>query len=255
MGGNVKPYYDDGAGIVIYHGDCRDVLPLLADDSADLVLTDPPYSAACHQGARTMRLGDMPLVDFACIDHDGIREAITACRRIVRRWFIATMDWRHIVEIERAPIDGWRFIRFGVWVKPNGAPQFTGDRPGQGWEGIVFMHKDGGRMRWNGGGRSSVFIHNKVNAVHSTSKPEALIRELIVLFSDLGESVLDPYMGSGTTLRAAKDLGRKAVGIEIEERYCEIAAKRLQQLVLPLEAPVGFARVKAADRCRWEGGA
>ena len=64
----------------------------------------------------------------------------------------------------------------------------------------------------------------------------ALMRELISLFSDSGEVIIDPFMGSGTTLRAAKDLGRKAIGIELEERYCEIAAKRLQQSVLPMFA-------------------
>jgi site-specific DNA-methyltransferase (adenine-specific) len=126
-------------------------------------------------------------------------------------------------------------VRFGVWIKTNGAPQFTGDRPAPGWEGIAFLHREGGRMEWNGGGRSSVFITPKVNTAHPTGKPEQLIREFVRLFSQPDDLVLDPFMGSGTTLRAAKDLGRRAIGIEIEERYCAIAVERLRQQVLPLE--------------------
>lgn len=87
-------------------------------------------------------------------------------------------------------------------------------------------------MRWHGGGRSAVFTCNKVNSEHPTGKPLRLITQLVTLFSDPGELILDPFMGSGTTLRAAKDLGRRAIGIEIEERYCEIAVKRLAQEVL-----------------------
>lgn len=90
-------------------------------------------------------------------------------------------------------------------------------------------------MEW--GGRVGVFYHNKNDtewkkAPHPTTKPLKLMSELMRLFSNEDELILDPFMGSGTTLRAAKDLGRKAIGIEIEEKYCEIAAKRLSQEVL-----------------------
>ena len=70
---------------------------------------------------------------------------------------------------------------------------------------------------------------------HPTEKPLPLMRHLLSVMSRTGDTVLDPFMGSGTTLRAAKDLGRKAIGIELEERYCEIAAKRMAQEVLPLD--------------------
>jgi len=94
-------------------------------------------------------------------------------------------------------------------------------------------------MRWNGGGRHAVWTELKVaNNLHPTEKPLSLLRRLLLLFSDAGEMILDPFMGSGTTLCAAKDLGRRAIGIEIEERYCEIAAKRLAQEMLPLEPSV-----------------
>lgn len=73
-----------------------------------------------------------------------------------------------------------------------------------------------------------------MNGQHPTTKPLGLVSRFVSLFSEAGETILDPFMGSGTTLRAAKDLGRKAIGIEIEERYCEIAARRLEQEVLAL---------------------
>lgn len=113
-----------------------------------------------------------------------------------------------------------------------------------GYEAFVAMHADG-RSKWNGGGRHGVFIVNKgcggMPSEHPTTKPLQLIKDLVWLFSEEGDTVLDCFAGSGTTLRAAKDLGRKAIGIEIEERYVEIAIKRLQQEVLPLymEQPNG----------------
>lgn len=225
------PFFQDES-CTIYHGDCRELLPLI--EPVDLVLTDPPYSPACHAGARSMNSMEDSFIDF-----DAVLDAawLAQVAPLVRRWVVATMDWRHIAELAKAPPASLRFVRFGIWAKPNGAPQFTGDRPGPGWEGVAFLHRNEGRMRWNGGGRSSVFTTPRVSGDHPTEKPIKLLRDWVALFSDPGETILDPFMGSGTTLRAAKDLGRKAIGIEIEERYCEIAARRLSQSVLPLEIP------------------
>jgi site-specific DNA-methyltransferase (adenine-specific) len=224
----MEPYYQDES-VTIYHGDCRDILPSLP--KVDLVLTDPPYGAETHDGARTNG-GDDLLVDFAPIAMSDVYGLFDALSPLCERWFVATMEWRHIARLESAPPEDWRFVRFGVWVKPNGMPQYSGDRPAMGWEGIAFLHRDNGRMRWNGGGRHSTFIENKENTQHPTGKPLSLFRQFVALFSDTGDVVLDPFMGSGTTIRAAKDLGRKAIGIEIEERYCEIAANRCRQMVL-----------------------
>jgi site-specific DNA-methyltransferase (adenine-specific) len=234
----MKPYYQDSA-VTIYHGDCRDVLGSLADASVDLVLTDPPYSSATHEGARTQAMvfhEAEERIDFSSISEEELVASLTDVGRVARRWVVATMDWRHIGRLADCPPPGLRFVRFGVWVKPNGAPQFTGDRPGPGWEGVAFLHREGAPLEWHGGGRSSVWIHNKVNSDHPTGKPLPLIGEWVSLFSNPGDLVLDPWMGAGTTLRAAKDRGRRAIGIEIEERYCEVAARRLSQEVLDLGA-------------------
>ena len=228
---SLSPYYEDG-GIVIFHANCREVLPTL--ESVDHVITDPPYSDTTHEGART---GDASsagvLVNFAATDAQAIADVLEACR--ARRWAILTMDWQHVLPLKVSPPKGWKFVRHGVWVKPNGTPQFTGDRPAQGWEAVAILHADvKGRMRWNGGGLPATWTHCKVAGFHPTGKPEPLLAEWVQMFTDPGDLILDPFMGSGTTLVAAKRLGRRAIGIEREEKYCEVAAKRLSQGALAL---------------------
>jgi len=224
----LKPYYSSG-GIEIYHCDCRELIPSLPD--IDLVLTDPPYSDVTHEGARTGSIFD-ELVDFSPVSAEFLRDVYSSLSPKLKSWLVAFMDWRHIASLEKEPPGGLRFVRFGIWVKPNGAPQFTGDRPATGWEGIGIFHREGGKMSWNGGGRHAVFIYNKINGSHPTEKPLPLVSELISLFSNPGDLIFDPFMGSGTTLRAAKNLGRRAIGCEINEAYCEVAARKLQQEVL-----------------------
>jgi site-specific DNA-methyltransferase (adenine-specific) len=132
---------------------------------------------------------------------------------------------------------GLRYVRTGAWVKPDPMPQFSGDRPAVGFEPCTIAHAQG-PMRWNGGGKPAVWTYftAKGNALdrpdHPCPKPLPLMRTLIEQFTDPGDLILDPFMGSGTTLRAAKDLGRRAIGIEINEQYCRIAAERMAQGVL-----------------------
>lgn len=225
----MKPYYQD-EWVTLYHGDCRDALRDVL--GCDVVITDPPYSEQTHDGARTGGDGSVALVDFAAITPDELRLIFALARPL--RWCVATMDWKHIASMERHPPADLRFVRFGVWVKPNGAPQFTGDRPGMGWEGVCIMHRDGVPMRWNGGGQHAVWRVNKENSEHPTGKPLDLVQRLVGLFSDEGETVLDPFAGGGSTLVAAKNLRRRAIGVELREDYCEIAARRLAQNVLDL---------------------
>lgn len=229
-----EPFYDKG-GITIYCGDCREILPQLCPSSIDMVLTDPPYAAETHEGARTDSIdgdGDAILIDFDPFTEDEIRSAFSLMSPLVNRWAVSFMDWRHVAALERCPPPGLRFVRFGIWYKPNGAPQFTGDRPSTGWEAIAFLHRDGLKLSWNGGGRHGVFIEPKVNTEHPTGKPLTLVKKLVELFTDTGETILDPFMGSGTTLVAAYHLGRKAIGIEVNEDYCKVAVERLRQGVL-----------------------
>lgn len=219
-----RPYYQDES-VTIYNADCREVLPSV---EGDVCISDPPYSEETHAGARTGGDGSQVLVNFASIAPADLIAVFSLLR--IKRWCVATVDWRHIAPLSDNPPSGLRFVRFGAWVKPNGSPQFTGDRPAQGWEAVAILHAESGeKMRWNGGGHHAVWTVNKQNSQHPTGKPTELINRFVTLFSDEGETIIDPFMGAGTTLYAAKNLGRRAVGIEIDERYCEIAAERCRQ--------------------------
>lgn len=236
----IQPYYEKN-GIALFNAGCGDVFPMLETQSVDLVLTDPPYAEETHVGARTTarqkidyhKKTPRSLLTFDSFTLEDQRNAFDAIARLARAWVVSFMDWRHIAEFEKQPPRGLRFVRFGIWVKPNGAPQFTGDRPAMGWEGVAIMHRDGGKMHWNGGGHHAVWTCNKEHqgaypGDHPTVKPLALVSELMGLFSNEGDTILDPFAGSGTTLVAARMLGRRAIGIEINEDYCHIAIKRLE---------------------------
>jgi hypothetical protein len=238
----VQPYYQDDA-VTIYHGDCREILPTLG--MVDHVITDPPYEAEAHTKGRRIanpRTGEIRVASLSfdpmTPDTRGFVGAEFA--RLSRRWILvfcqieAAMIWRAVVPS--------RYIRTMVWAKPNGQPQLTGDRPGVGFESIVVCHA-AGACRWNGGGKRGWLTYpvdanfSRTPRYHETQKPEPLMEDLIADFTDPGETILDPFMGSGTTLVAAKRLGRKAIGIELNEKYCDIAIRRLAQAVLPLEQP------------------
>lgn len=225
----MKPYYSE-AGIEIYHGDCREILPSLPP--IDLVLTDPPYEEEAHIITRRTRalLEDRAVyqnIPFGQMTDD-LRAALCG---IPCNWLLMFCQAEAVKTYK--DLLGEKYRRPMVWIKPDSSPQFTGDRPAMGYESIVCAWCSGGRSKWNGGGRRGVFtylISDGNTRQHSTQKPLGLIKELMTLFS-LGGIVLDPCMGSGTTLRAAKDMGLDAIGIDTDEGNCEIAANRLRQEV------------------------
>lgn len=239
-----------GNGWTMHRGDCLEVMREL--DRVDHVITDPPYEAEAHTKARrslkdaTQRKGasntgevrriDAPLeIAFPPIT-EAERDAIADhCERLVRRWVVAFCQveavhlWRG--SLRSAGID---WVRGGIWVKPNGAPQFTGDRPGQGFESLAIAHQPG-KKRWNGGGKHAVWTvpldHHAGGggkAEHPTMKPIQLMIELVTDFTDPGETILDPFAGSGTTGVAALRLGRRFVGIEKDPKYFDLCVERLR---------------------------
>ncbi|MBV9505022.1 MAG: site-specific DNA-methyltransferase [Acidobacteriia bacterium] len=133
-------------------------------------------------------------------------------------------EWRYVAELENA---GLPLVRFGIWLKPNGAPNFSGDRPGTGWEAIVILHGEG-KKHWNGGGHHAVWICNPERGDHPTQKPLPLLLDWVKKFTDEGDTVLDPFMGSGTTGVACLKLGRSFIGIERREDYFNTARARME---------------------------
>ncbi|MEI8164906.1 MAG: site-specific DNA-methyltransferase, partial [Chloroflexales bacterium] len=167
-------------------------------------------------------------IAFDSISGDEAGAIFARLAPLAKRWVVSFLDWRHVGTLEAAcndPAFGLRFVRHAIWVGPNKAPQFTGDRPGTGWESIAVLHNPTGRMRWNGGGRHGVYTCNVAHKDHRISnhpnaKPLPLLAQLIADFSDPGDLVLDPFCGSGAVLAAAKLAGRRAVGVEQNEQHC-----------------------------------
>ena len=210
----MTPYYSED-GITIYHGDCRDVLSYV---KADVVVTDPPYGITYKPGGNGLALRtvkDVVIGDDSPFDPSPFL------------MFQKVILWGANHYASRLP-DSASWL---VWDKREGTTSDNHADCEMAWSNL------GGPARlysqlWRGMIRTG----ESSPRVHPTQKPEWLMRWCLDVVGD-AYCVMDPFMGSGTTLRAAKDLGRRAIGIEIEERYCEIAAKRLSQRVLPLEYP------------------
>jgi site-specific DNA-methyltransferase (adenine-specific) len=218
------PYYDQD-GIVIYHADCRDVLPALPP--VDLMLTDPPYGVnlgktkGAGNGHGLLRLAYSSYKDtfenLIGIVIPAIRLGLTKSTRA-----IVFCAGQHICEFPKPSTVGGLYF-----------PAAMG-RNAWGYGSCALALFNGPGCRIELGSRPtmiSITSPSEVNG-HPCPKPLGAMKWAVNLGSEAGNTVIDPFMGSGTTLRAAKDLGRKAIGIEIEERYCEIAANRLRQGVL-----------------------
>jgi len=223
----------------LYLADNYTVLPTIGQVAS--VITDPPYEAEAHtkgrrllgeqrNGERTVEYGAL---DFSSISDSERLQVSAMLVDISDGWLLtfcqaeAVAAWRNAHEQ-----GGAKYKRAMVWVKPDGAPQFTGDRPGMGYESIVASWCGKGRSRWNGGGRHGVFVHaqrdNNHPKEHMTQKPIALMDELVSLFSNRGDIVCDAYMGSGTTGVSCIRLGRKFIGIERDPRHFETACRRIE---------------------------
>jgi site-specific DNA-methyltransferase (adenine-specific) len=212
--GGVRPYYEH-AGITIYHGDCRDLIPNGLWFGVDAIVTDPPYGVALDTSARWPWLndhapiaGDEEPFDPSWLLAFGGPLILWGANHYASRlpdskgwlcWDKATRDGLDLRQAE---------IEF-AWTNCVSRPRML-------------------RHMWSGAFRAS----ERGTRYHPAQKPVDLMGWCISLFPNDTERIPDPYMGAGPILVAAKALGRRAIGIEIEERYCEIAANRLSQEVL-----------------------
>ena len=209
----------------LYLGDCLEVMPTL--DPVDSVVTDPPYDERTHSRARSLKNGGSDIdIDFDALSNfDHLEDMFS----LSKGWVVAFCSLEQLGYYQVAA-GGHRWMRAAVWDRPNGTPQISGDRPGQGAEGIAVMHSRFNKPAWNGGGERGCWRYpiNKDKYDHPTIKPLALMEKLISSFTDSGDLVADPYMGSGTTGVACANLGRKFIGIELEEKYFDIACERIE---------------------------
>jgi site-specific DNA-methyltransferase (adenine-specific) len=231
----MKPYYDEG-GITIYHGDCRDVLASL-DVAADLLLADPPYG---------MQFSGQSVTSVqANISADGVRHGV----RVLRQAMFEAVP-RLALDAHLLLFCHWQswpdfYDALGSYTNVKNALIWHKKAGGQGniradyirdYE-VILYGRIGNRPIGGEGSYSNVltgFTRPGADRHHPTEKPYALLSHLIERHCPAGGLVLDPFMGGGSMLVAAKERGRKAIGIEIEERYCEIAANRLAQEVLAI---------------------
>lgn len=249
----MKPYFER-EGIAIYHGDCRDVLSSI--DPVDVVVTDPPYgdtsldwdvpardwlgrialtssaSVWCFGslrywlrsgGAEFLASGFTLAQEIVWEKHNGSSFHADRFRRVhelALHWYRG--EWRNVFKTVQVTNDATK-----RQVRRKQRPPHTGAIDGSSYES-----EDGGpRLQ-----RSVIRARSCHGyAQHPTQKPVEILQPLIAYSSAPGALVLDPFAGSGSTLLAARDLGRRAIGIERDERYCEVAAGRLAQGVLAFE--------------------
>jgi site-specific DNA-methyltransferase (adenine-specific) len=222
----MKPYYhDEHAGITIYHGDCREVLPTLTE-KVDAVVTDPPYGIGWSRATWN---------DDPAAYPELMGWLVGESNRIVPDGFVFVFQGMpNVGHFHEWFPDGWRLFaacKNFAQIRPTGV--------WHSWDPVVFWRNGPNTAPNTATVNRDYHVGNVAGVLgdhngHPSPRPIDTVRHIVAIASPNGGTVLDPFMGSGTTLRAAKDLGRRAIGIEIEERYAEIAARRLEQEVLPL---------------------
>ncbi len=259
----MKPYYEDDS-CTIYHGEACAVLADLEPASCDVLLTDPPYSSGgMFRGDRAIDPAQKyrgwsqnpdgsrrpPTAEYGSFAGDSrdqrswsqwVAAWSFGALRVVKEYGHAFIfsDWRQLpAATDAIQMGGWTWRALVVWDKGIGRPMKGRFRNHLEY---VVWGTHGAVVEWDGDYPSTLISVPTVGTnerEHVTQKPVALLQELFRVVPRIAPLVvLDPFMGSGSTVVAAKYAGHRAIGIEIEERYCEIAARRLAQEVLDLGA-------------------
>jgi site-specific DNA-methyltransferase (adenine-specific) len=240
----VKPYYDDRT-VTIYHGDSLHILADL-EVPVDAVITDPPYASGARTEAAKRSSGQMlrgarfakPIENDQMTTHGFswlMREMLYAVRPLLPDGasvlsFIDWRQWPHLLGAVESV--NYRVNTMVVWDK-----QSFGMGNGFRQQHELVMHASKGVPTVESRSIGNVLSYPRERSEdHPSPKPLALMTDLIKVCTKPGDVILDPFMGAGATVRAAKEAGRKAIGIEIEERYVDVAIKRLSQECLFGEA-------------------
>lgn len=204
----------------IYNMDCIEGMKQLPDESVDLVVADPPYGINYFSGRYKNGNPHLPIVndDVLFIPVDELWRVLkpTGCM--------------FIFYSQKKPLIDERVKNVIVWVKNNWTAGDLYADFGNQYELIAYMPKDGFKLHSKR--YSNVWGFNRISAdnlLHPTQKPEAIVRRLIETATKEGDLVLDPFVGSGTTAVACKQLNRRFIGFEISKEYCDVAEKRLEQ--------------------------
>lgn len=214
----IKPYFQDDA-VTIYHGDCREILPQLP--KVDLVLTDPPYPNHDKFTNASWELISQVSDLLTSITNDDCWLISDVFRSDVHN-YINHWKWRYIDLLVAYIPNSMARCKFG-FDKMTLSAVFTKGTPKleKRWCNVVTSNRITRNSRdWVDGAISAKYV--------------SVYTKYLSMFSKDDSIIVDPFLGSGTTLLAAKSLKRKAIGIEIEEKYCEIAAKRMAQTVMAL---------------------
>tara|TARA_R100000808_G_C2093901_1_gene113275 strand:- start:61 stop:732 length:672 start_codon:yes stop_codon:yes gene_type:complete len=213
----IIPYYQED-GFTIYHGDCREILPYLTN--IDIVLTDPPYGMNYEQNFSLYKKSEAIVGDSSYpID------VLKACIGIASKAVLTFCRWDNLADMPKPK-------SLIAWVKREGTIGDLFHEYGRAWEAIAFYANAEHRFTTRPFDVIQNATSSSLTRLHPTEKPVALLEKLLI--PNDGDVILDPFMGSGGTLRAAKNLGRQAIGIEVVEKYCEIAANRLRQAVMKM---------------------
>jgi site-specific DNA-methyltransferase (adenine-specific) len=237
---SLSPYYEHG-GIVLFHGDCREVLPEISAESIDMVITDSPYGVS-YEG----RWGSEWEVIRGDSDLTWINPVFSELWRVqtANSLCLSYYGWPHADKFLTAwKLIGFRPVSLIVCIKNSiGLGYFTRAQH----ETAYLLAK--GEPRKPRTAISDVFEWQREHPqVHPNQKPLSMMSRLVWTYTSDEAVILDPFAGSGTSLVAARNLRRRAIGIEIEERYCEIAATRLSQNVFDFVTPTTTAEQYRLD--------
>ena len=217
----------------LYLGDSLEILPAL---TVDHVIGDPPYEDELHKAmGRIQRTDGREMVQDLGFDGvNGERSAIAAAAVAASAgWVIlftlaeGVRAWRDDLQAAGAKWDTTCF-----WIKPDASPRFNGQGPARGAECFVTSWAGKGHRRWNAGGKRGVYTHcvnTGRQGEHPTEKPVPLMMDLVQDFTQPGQVICDPFLGSGTTGVACVALGRRFIGIEQNERWFDLACRRIEE--------------------------